>query len=186
MVMDLQETKTKMQKVLEVLRNDLATVRTGRAAPSLVENIQILVYGGTTRMRIMELATISTQDTHTLLIVPFDASIIGEIQKGIMEANVGLNPVIDGEKIRISIPPLSEERRGQLISLMKQKLENGRIMVRQVRHEGMQDIKKQLAEKTITEDDNKRLEKEIQKLTDDTILDMDNLGKQKEEELMQI
>lgn len=186
MVMDLQETKTKMQKVLEVLRNDLATVRTGRAAPSLVENIQILVYGGTTRMRIMELAAISTHDTHTLLIVPFDASIIGEIQKGIMEANVGLNPVIDGEKIRISIPPLSEERRGQLISLMKQKLENGRIMVRQVRHEGMQDIKKQLAEKTITEDDNKRLEKEIQKLTDDTILDMDNLGKQKEEELMQI
>lgn len=179
-------TKDKMGKVMEVLRGDLGTVRTGRAAPSLVEHLTIRVYGGSAKMKVMELATIGTTDAHTLVITPFDHSIINEIQKGIQEANVGLSPVIDGQIIRISIPPLSEERRGQLINLMKQKLENGRIMVRQVRQEGMHEIKKQYNDKTISEDDMMRLEKEVQKLTDDTISEIDSLGKRKEEELLQI
>lgn len=184
--MDLNETRTKMQKVLEVLRGDLSTVRTGRAAPSLVENIVIGAYGGSTRLKVLELATISASDPQTLLVTPFDGSIIGEIQKGILEANVGLTPTIDGQNIRISIPPLSQERREQLIHLMKQKLENGKIMVRQVRHEAMTDIKKQYGDKTISEDDKIRLEKEVQHLTDSVMNEIDGLGKKKEEELMQI
>lgn len=184
--MNPDETKQKMQKVLEVLHGDLTTVRTGRATPSLVENIIVAVYGGSTRLKIMELATISSSDPQTLLINPFDASIIGEMQKGIMEANVGLTPTVDGQHIRISIPPLSEERRQQLIKLMHQKLENGRIMVRQVRHEAMSAIKKQFNDKTISEDEMNRLEKEVQRSTDDVISQIDAMGKKKEAELQQI
>ena len=184
--MDLSETKQKMGKVLEVLRGDLSTVRTGRAAPSLVENIVIGAYGGSTRLKVLELATISASDPQTLLVTPFDGSIIGEIQKGILEANVGLTPTIDGQNIRISIPPLSQERREQLIHLMKQKLENGKVMVRQVRHEAMQDIKKQYGDKTISEDDKIRLEKEVQNTTDLLMIEIETLGKKKEEELLQI
>ena len=176
----------KMQKVLEVLKTDLATVRTGRATPSLVEHIIINAYGGTQKLKVMELATISATDTRTLLITPFDGSIIGEIQKGIMEANVGLTPTIDGQAIRISIPPLSEERREELIHLMRQKLENGKIMVRQVRHEAMSNIKKQYTNKEISQDEQLRLEKEVQNATDKIMGEIEGLGKRKEEELMQI
>lgn len=184
--MNLDDVRQKMQKVLEVLRTDLATVRTGRATPSLVEHIIVSVYGGTQRLKVMELATITASDSQTLVITPFDASIIEELQKGIQEINVGLNPFIDGQIIRISIPSLSEERRQQLIGLMKQKLENGRIMVRQVRHEAMTEIKKQYNAKTISEDDLMRLEKEAQRATDEAMAEIDGLGKRKEEELLQI
>lgn len=181
----LNESKQKMQKALDVLKNDLATVRTGRAAPSLVENISVSVYAGSARMRVMEVATITSSDPQTLLITPFDGSIIGEIQKGLMEANIGLTPTIDGQNIRISIPQLSEERRKELIHLMKQKLENGRIMIRQMRQDAMQEIKKQ-KDNGISEDEVERLEKEVQKATDKAIEEIDIMGKKKEEELMQL
>lgn len=180
----VQDEREKMAKVLEVLKNDLATVRTGRANTSLVENIVVGVYGGSTRLKIMELATINITDSQTILITPFDGSIIGEIQKGIVDANVGLTPSIDGQNIRISIPPLSEERRGELIHLMKQKLENGRIMVRQARHEAMLEVKKQTEE--LSEDEKERIEKEVQRVTDEMISEIDTLGKKKEEELLKI
>ncbi len=183
--MDINSLRQKMQKAFEVLRGDLATIRTGRATPSLVENIIINAYGGTQRLRLMELATIVTLDPQTLVITPFDASIMGEIQKD-LSANAGLNPVIDGQVIRIKIPQLSEERRQELIHLMHQKLENGRIMIRQLRHEAMEEIKKQYNDKEISEDEMARLEKEVQKATDELILDIDGLGKKKEEELLQI
>ncbi len=181
-----QETKEKMDKVLDVLHSDLATVRAGRASPSLVEHIVISAYGGTARLKVVELATISATDNQTLTVTPFDGSIIGEIQKGIIESGGGLNPVIDGQLIRIAIPMLSEERRLELIKLMKQKLENGKIMVRQVRHEAMEEIKKQYNDKTIGEDEMARLEKEIQRATDDNMSQIDEMGKRKEEELLQI
>jgi len=182
--MDLiNQFKQKMGRVLESVKNDLSTVRTGRATPSLIENIVVNVYGGTTKLKVMEVATITASDLQTLTITPFDNSIIGEIQKGIQEANVGLNPVIDPQLIRISIPPLSQERREQLIKLMHQKLEGGRIMVRQIRHEAMDEIKKN---KEISEDEILRLEKEVQRATDETIAEIETMGKKKEEELLQI
>lgn len=182
----LSKTRQNMQKVLEVLRSDIATVRTGRATPSLVEGIVVAAYGGTQKLKIMELATISAPEPQTLLITPFDHSILGEIEKGIMEAKVGLSPSNDGQVIRISIPPLSEERREQLIHLMKQKLENGRIMVRQARHDGMNEVKKMYADKVVSEDEKNHLEKEVQKITDSMIVDIEAMGLKKEEELMQM
>lgn len=179
----VEQVRQNMERVLGVLRTDLATIRTGRAAPSLVENIIVSVYGGSTKLRVMELATIVTTDPHTLVITPFDQTIINELQKGILEANIGLTPFIDGLLIRISIPPLSQERRNELIKLMQQKLENGRIMIRQARHDGMNVIKKQFVDKTISEDDKTRLEKEIQNVTDEFIATIDAMGKKKEEEL---
>lgn len=176
----------KMQKVLEVLMNDLATVRTGRATPALIENVVVSVYNGTTKLKIKELATISVSDPKTLVITPFDHSILPELQKGILEANIRLTPTNDGNVIRIVIPPLSEERRNELIHLMKQKLENGKIMVRQVRHEAMNTIKKQFTDKKISKDDSTHLEKEIQKATDDIMSTIDAMGERKEQELLQI
>ncbi len=185
--MDLtSQARQNMQKVIEVLKTDLATVRAGKATPSLVENIVVAAYGGTQRLKVVELAQIHAIDNQTLAITPYDASIIGEIHKAIMEGNVGLTPVIDGQIIRISIPLLSEERRQQLVSLVNQKLEGGKIQIRQVRHEAMNEVKKQVNDKEISEDEEQRLEKEIQKLTDETILEIESLGKQKEQELMAI
>lgn len=178
-----ENTKINLQKVLDILKGDLDTIRTGRATPALVENIVIAAYGGSAKLKVMELATISAQDVSTLLITPFDASIIGEIQKGIEAANIGFKPAIDGPVLRISIPPLSTERREELIKAMRMKLENGKIMVRQARHEAMEDIKKEFEGR---EDDVKRLEKEVQKLVDDTIETIEDWGKQKEQELLQI
>lgn len=178
----LNNTRSHMQKALEVLHNDMSTIRTGKASPSLVENLVVSAYGGSAKMKVMELATVAATDPQTLVVTPFDPSIIGEIQKGIQESNTGLNPAIDGQVIRISIPPLSQERREQLIHLMKQKLENGRILVRQARHDALHEMKKQ----ELSEDEQHRLEKEIQKITDDFIGQIDNTGKQKEQELLQI
>jgi ribosome recycling factor len=178
-----QTTKKRIDKILDILKTDLSTIRTGRANPAVVESVVISVYGGSTKLKVMELATIGVSDSQTIVLTPFDPSIIHEIEKGIQEANVGLNPVVDGHLLRISIPPLSQERRQELIKAMKHKLENGRIMIRQARHEAMEDIKKEFDGR---EDDIKRLEKEVQKLVDDTIETIEDWGRQKEQELLQI
>lgn len=179
----VSDLKGQIQKILEILKIDLGTIRTGRATPALVENLTVSVYGGSAKMRIMELATIGTLDSQTIVITPFDQSIINEIQKGIQEANTGLTPVVDSGVVRISIQPLSQERREELIKLMKHKLENGRIMVRQARHEAMTSIKKL---EDISQDEQERLEKETQKIIDETMSAIDALGSQKEHELTQI
>jgi len=182
----VSSAQIRMEKVLEVLKNDLLTVRTGRATPSLVENIIISAYGGTQKLKVVELAHVASSDQQTLQITPYDASIIGEVNKGIMEANVGLTPNIDGQVIRISIPLLSQERREELVHLVGQKLEGARIQVRQVRHEAMNDIKKQEQDKKINEDDKERLEKEIQKETDNKMEQIEELGEKKKAELLQV
>lgn len=175
-------TRQNMAKAIEILTSDIATIRTGKAAPSLVENIVVSAYNGTTKLRVMELATVNAQDAQSLVITPFDMSVIEDIRKGILESGAGLNPSSDGQVIRITIPPLSEERRQELIHMMKQKLEGGRVMIRQIRQEGMNDIKKA----DLPEDETSRLEKEVQALTDDMTSQIDALGKRKEEELLQI
>lgn len=175
-------TRDKMHKALEVLQADISTIRTGKAAPSLVENIVITAYNGTTKLKVMELATISSPDPSMLVVTPFDASIIEDIRRGIMESGAGLNPASDGQVIRITIPPLSEERRQELIHLMRQKLESGHIMIRQARHEAMEEIKNA----HLPEDEHARAEKEVQRATDDFVGQIDALGKKKEEELLKI
>lgn len=182
----ISEMRQKMQKALMVLQEDLSTVRTGRAMPSLVENVVVSVYQGTQRLKIKELATISASDPQTLVLAPFDPSITGEIQKGIMEANIGLTPSSDGNIIRISIPALSEERRRELIKLMKQKLENGRIAIRQIRQDARNIVRKKHNDKEISEEQMYRIDQDIQKITDEIILSVDEMGRKKESELMQI
>lgn len=174
-----------MQKAFEVMQQDFSTVRTGKANPALIENVTIMAYGGSAPMKLMELATIHAQDASTLVITPFDKSIMGEIERGLTDANLGMNPIVDESIIRMSIPPLTEERRKEFIKLVQQKAENGRIMVRQIRHDSMEDLKK-MEEENISEDEIKRLEKEIQKVTDEYMGKIDSLRVEKEKELMTI
>jgi ribosome recycling factor len=143
----------------------------------------VMAYEGSAKLKVMELATIGAPDTQSILITPFDGSTLHDIQKGIEAANTGLNPIIDGHVLRISIPPLSQERREELIKAMHQKLEHGKVMVRQVRHEMIEDMKKDYSGR---EDDIKRLEKEVQRLVEETSEAIEELGKHKEQELLQI
>ena len=176
-------SKQKMQKAIEVMQQDFATVRSGKANPSMVENIMIEAYEGS-YMRVMELATVSAQDAHTLVINPYDKSIMSKIQRGIEDAEIGVSPAAAGEVIRIVLPPLTEERRRDFVKLVNQKSEQGKVMIRQLRHEAMEDIKKQ--ENSSSEDEVARLEKEVQKLTDEYMAKIDSMRSEKEKELMTI
>jgi len=184
--MDLSDVRPKMEKVLEIVRGEISSIRTGRASSSLVENIDCFVYGGTQKLKVVELGTISTPDPQTIMIQPFDPSIIGEIRQGIERANIGLVPIVDGEIIRIKIPPLSSERRQEFIKLLHHHLENGRIMIRQIRHDKMIDIRKAFEEKLLNEDEKFRLEQELQKITDEFVEKIGEMGERKEEELLTI
>ncbi len=180
------QVRDRMKKAIEVTSNDLASIRSGRATPALVEHIVVTVYGGTQHLKLMELATITTMDAKTIVIAPYDPSVITEIAKGLEAANTGLSPVVDGDIIRITIPPLSEERRQEYIKLAKTKLEAGRVMVRQARQMGMKDLQKLVADKTISEDEEKHGERMVQELTDEIIADIDAIGSRKEAELLQV
>ena len=182
----MNEAREKMRKALEITKNDLTSIHSGRATPALIENLVIAAYGGGQRLKLMEMATISISDAKTLIISPYDPTVIREIEKGILEANVGLTPVIDGEIMRITIPPLSEERRQEYIKLARAKLESGRIMIRQIRAEAMKGFKNAEADKTISEDERKHGERLVQELTDEMIAEIDALGQRKEADLLQI
>lgn len=175
-----------MKKALDVTRTDLSSIRSGRATPVLVENIMVSAYGGSQHLRVKEMATITTLDAKTIVISPYDPSTIGEIEKGILAGSSGLTPVIDREIIRITIPPLSEERRHEYIKLAKAKLEGGRIMVRQIRGDAMRELKKAEEGNTISEDQRKHGERLVQELTDEMIAEIDTMGAHKEQELLQV
>lgn len=175
-----------MQSTLDVIASDIAGIRTGRASPSLVENIVCPAYGGTQRLKVMELATIGAPDPSQIVITPWDKSIIGDIRKGILEANIGLNPSIDGEIIRIVIPPMTTEDREKYVKLLSGKLENGKVAIRQVRADEMKNIKDGFEKKEITEDDKFSFEKKLQEITDEFIKKIDEAGEKKKAELLQI
>lgn len=175
-----------MHKVLEFVKSDIATVRTGRATPALVENIVINAYGGSTQMKIVELAQVSVPDPQSLLIAPYDQSIIGDIRRDIVGANIGLTPVIDNSVIRIAVPALTEERRLEYVKMLHKKLEDGRVKIRQVRHDKMGELKRMSEEDGLNEDDRKRAEEELQKLTDKMMEEIEEMGKVKEAELLKI
>ena len=182
----LSQIDSSFSGVLDVVRGDLSTVKTGRAKPDLVAHIPILVpsYGST--LTLQELAAISAPDTQTLVISPWDKSIIGDIRKGILEANIGMNPSIDGEIIRISFPPLTTEDREKYVKILSGKLENGKVLIRSVRADEMHLIKKNFEDKKITEDEKKDAETKIQELTDLYIGKIESLGEAKKSDLLQI
>lgn len=184
--MDEASVRSKMQSVVDVVASDVAGIRTGRATPSLVENIVVPAYGGTQRLKVVELASITASDPTQIIISPWDKSIIGDIRKGIMEANVGMNPSIDGEIIRITMPPLTTEDREKYVKLLSVKLENGRVMVRQVRADEMHEIKKKFEAREATEDEKFTNEKKLQEITDEFVGKIEEMGEKKKMELLQI
>jgi ribosome recycling factor len=192
--MDENFLRSKMQQVINLLTTDMGSIRTGGASPALVGDLQVAVYGGQQKLKIQELATISTPDTQTILIDPWDKSIIGEIVKGIQVANIGMNPAIssqggsgsDSQVIRISLPPLTTEDREKYVKLLSSKLENARIMVRQVRADYMHDIKKAFEGKKLSEDEKFAQEKKLQGITDEFIEKINELGEKKRTELLQL
>jgi ribosome recycling factor len=175
-----------MQKTLDFFNSELAQIRTGRATPALLENVKVKVYDGAQELKISEIGTITVQDTKTLLIQPFDTSIIGEIKKGIEKANIGLRPAIDGQLIRIVLPPLSDERRREYVKILKQKAEAARIAIRNIRRDFIEDLEQAEKNKEISEDDKFRLQDNIQKLTDEFNKKIADSAKAKEKELMQV
>lgn len=184
--MDENQIRSKMQQVLDLVASDIGGIRTGRATPALVEDISVAVYGGQQRLTVKEVGTITAPDTQSLVIDPWDKSIIGEIRQGILAANVGMNPSIDGEILRISFPPMTTEDREKYVKLLSSKLENGRVMVRQVRGDGMHEIKENFEKKTITEDDKFLKEKRLQEITDEFVKKIDEAGDKKKAELLEL
>lgn len=184
--MDESSIKGKMQSSLDNVAQDIAGIRTGRATPALVENIICPAYGGTQRLRVMEVASITCPDPTSIVISPWDKSIIGDIRKGILEANVGMNPSIDGEILRIVMPPLTTEDREKYVKLLSGKLEEGRVAVRQVRADIMHEIKEKFEAKEITEDEKFDQEKKVQEITDQFVAKIEEMGEKKKAELLQI
>ncbi len=184
--MNLGDVPVKMQKTMEFVKADIASIRTGRATPALVENIIIKAYGGSTQMRVLEMAGISTPDPQSLLITPYDSGTIGEIRRDIEAANIGLTPVIDNGVIRIAVPALTTERRQEYVKMLHKKLEDGRVKIRQERHEKMTEFKRLAEAKELNEDDRFTVEAELQKLTDKMMIEIENIGKNKEEELIRV
>ena len=173
-------SQQKFIKIIDLVKSDLATIRTGKASSHLIENVVAEAYG--TKMKLLELASISVTDGSTLMVTAFDAANIGPIAKAIQEANLGLTAVPQGTVVRVIVPPLSAERRQEYVKLAKTKAESGKVMVRQTRHEAMEEISNMETD----EDTKKALEKEIQKITDQTIEKLDLIVTEKEKELVQI
>jgi ribosome recycling factor len=184
--MDETLIRKRMDEVLELVKSDVSSVRTGRATPAIVEDLQVTVYGGQQRLKVNELATISSPDTQSIVIDPWDKSIIGEIRKGIETANIGLTPSIDGEIIRISLPPMTTEDREKFVRLLSTKIENGKVMIRQIRGDAMRDIKAAFEEKNLSEDEKFNKEKRLQQLTDEYVEKIEAIGESKKAELLKI
>lgn len=155
------EFKTKSQKVIEILKEDLKTIRTGRATPSLVENLTIDAYGGTTKLKLLELATITTEGPTALSIAPFDPSTLTDIEKAILKSPLGLSPAVQGPRILLKIPALSTEQREKFIKLAVEKIEDKKNQIRSLRDDARKTIKNSFEKKETTEDEKYRLEKEI-------------------------
>lgn len=180
----LAKARDEMDAVIEMVTGDLATVKTGRAKPDLLERIQVEAYD--TRMSLLELATISAPDPRLLLVQPWDESIIANIEKAIATSELNLNPNVDGNVIRIPIPVLTEERREELVKLVGQKVESGKVLLRQAR----QDIKKEIegleGQPGVSEDDIHRMMEELEKITEEFVKKVEELGEQKKGELMTV
>ena len=180
----MQELKRKLEKSLEVVRDDLATIRAGRAKPALIENVKVEAYGSVMELR--ELATITAPSSDLLVVAPWDKSLVGVINKGIQAANLGLNPIVESDQLKVPVPTLTEERRKELVKLVAQKMESGRVIIRQVRNEIKVDIEELKGEPGVSEDDIKQWLKEMQEMVDEYTKKVEKLGQEKEEELMTI
>src|SRR5438067_1010937 len=180
----LLEAEVSMEKSVDYLVHEFSGVRTGKASPALVENIDVEAYG--TTMKLKQLALITTPEARLLVIQPFDASTVKDIEKAIKESRIGINPAVDGKIIRLPIPELSEERRKELVKTIKHLAEEARVRVRGHRRDGIDEVKKIEKSSEITEDQRHTIEQEIQKLTDQYVKKIDDAVSHKEADVMKI
>lgn len=180
----IEDAEVRMGKSVDALHSELAKIRTGRAHPSLLDHITVDYYGAETPMS--QVANISIEDARTLTITPWEKDMVAPIEKAIMKSDLGLNPATAGTIIRIPMPQLTEERRRDLVRVVKHEAENGKVSVRNIRRDANSDFKDLLKEKEISEDENRQAEERIQKLTDNYIAKVDAALAAKEKELMEI
>jgi ribosome recycling factor len=185
MIADIKKSaEQKMQKSVEALKHDLGKVRTGRAHTGLLDHIQVDYYG--TPMPIGQCANITLADARTITVQPWEKKMIPVIEKAIRDSDLGLNPATSGDVIRVPMPPLTEERRREMTKIVKHEGENAKVAVRNIRRDAMTHVKQLLKDSEISEDDDKRAEKEIQALTDKAVADIDKLVAEKEKDLMSV
>lgn len=182
-MLDTQAVKTRMDKIVDIFTEDAATIRTGRVTPALIENVEVDAYGTGQKMRLIELGSINVSDSRTLVFQPWDQSLIKQINNAIAAANIGTNPVVDGQIVRIVMPPMTTEQREDYIKLLGRKLEAARNMIREARADFRKDLQDAKQEKTISEDEFKRDEAELQKLTDEYNGKVEAVAEKKEEEI---
>lgn len=180
----LKDAKTRMEKSVDALKTQLSKIRTGRAHPSLLDGIQVSYYGADTPLR--QCANVSVEDARTLMITVFDKSLIQAVEKAILTSDLGLNPISAGTTMRIPLPPLTEERRRDLVKVVRGEAEGARVAVRNIRRDANADLKALLKEKEISEDDERRASDETQKLTDMYVKKVDEVLAAKEKELMEV
>lgn len=180
----IQEANTRMQKSIEVLKTDLAKIRTGRANPGLLDHIKVPAYG--TDSPLSQVASITVEGARSLLVTPWDKTLISAIEKAIMTSDLGLNPSSAGQVIRVPMPALTEERRREFVKIVRDEIETARVAIRSIRRDANQSLKDMLKEKLINEDEGRRSETEVQKMTDKYIAEIDKLMAAKETELMEI
>jgi len=180
----VKEAEMRMKGALQALEDNLATIRTGRASPTLVERLQIDYYGVPTPL--VQLASTSVPEPRSLLIRPFDAASLKAIERAILASDLGLTPNNDGKAIRLNLPPLTEERRRDLVKVVHNRLEDARVAVRNIRRDLVKDLREFEHEKLISEDDLKKGEEELQKLTDQFIQQIDQAGEKKQKEIMEV
>ncbi len=180
----LLDATDRMEKAADALRRGLATIRTGRASPALVEHLRVDYYGTETPLN--QLATISTPEARLIVIQPWDKASIGAVEKAILKSDIGLNPSNDGTVIRLAIPQLTEERRRDIAKQVRKRVEEARVEVRNIRRDCHDQIRKLEHDHEISQDDLHRAENELQKLTDDHVKQIDNVGQEKEEEILAV
>ena len=177
----LREIEDNMKKAIEATKRELAELRSGRANPKMVEGIRVSYYGTPTLLK--EIATIGVPEARMIVISPYDPSSVKDIEKAILQSELGITPVSDNKIIRLIVPPLSEERRGELIKIVKRTVEEGKVSIRTVRRDGKEKIKGLEKGKKISEDDRFKSEDQLQKITDKYIQEIDNISEEKEKEL---
>jgi len=180
----LKDAKQRMDKSIDALRSELSKVRTGKATTALLDGIRVDYYGNMSPIN--QVGNLTVLDAHTLAITPWDKSMVPVIEKAILEANIGFNPVSDGTNLKIPVPPLTEERRKDFVKLIKKFGEETKIAIRNIRRDANDHLKKEEKDKNISEDQLKDLEIDVQKLTDDHIKLIDDILKHKEKEIMEV
>jgi len=180
----LSSVDTRMQKTVQVLKREMESIRTGRATPALLDQVKVDAYGSL--LPINQLATISVPEARLLVVQPWDRNLASTIQKAILKSDLGLNPISDGDIIRLVIPPPTEERRKELVKVVRKRVEDAKVAIRNLRRDGLEELRKLEKEKQISRDDNMRAQEKLQKLTDRFVAEVSEVGQHKETEILEV